>query len=184
MPRVLVPLAEGCEELEAVTLLDLFVRAKLDVVSASLSSQRLVRCSRGVVIQAEYTLDDVSGQNFDLVVLPGGLPGADHLEQDQRILQLLRATVANGGISAAICAAPKVLKAAKLLDGKQVTSFPGVLDKNPALGMTYLNQPVVDAGSIVTSRGPGTAIDFALHLIERLQGADVRQQVEAGLVRS
>lgn len=112
------------------------------------------------------------------------MPGSDHLEQDQRILQLLRSTVANGGISAAICAAPKVLKAAKLLDGKQATSFPGVLDKNPAPGMTYLNQPVVDAGSIVTSRGPGTAMDFALHLIERLQGAQVRQQVEAALVRS
>lgn len=69
MPRVVVPLAEGCEELEAVTLLDLFVRAKLDVVSVSLSSQRLVRCSRGVVIQTDYTLDDVNGQNFDLVVV-------------------------------------------------------------------------------------------------------------------
>jgi 4-methyl-5(b-hydroxyethyl)-thiazole monophosphate biosynthesis len=181
--RVLIPLAQGCEELEAVTLIDLFVRAGLDVVAAALDSEHMIRCSRGVVIQAQTDLSQLTGQTFDLVALPGGMPGADHLEQDQRVLKLVRDTVENGGITAAICAAPKVLKAAGMLDGLKATSYPGFLDKFPATGMTYLSDTVVDAGSIVTSRGPGTAMDFALHLIERLQGAETRQQVEAALVR-
>lgn len=183
MKRVLVPLAQGCEELEAVTLMDLLVRAGVEVVSASLDNERLITCSRGVVIQAQVSLDAVFTQSFDLVVLPGGLPGADYLEQDERILSLLRRVVDEGGLAAAICAAPKVLKRAGLLDGLQATSYPGVLDKAPAANMVYLNQSVVDAGAIITSRGPGTAIDFALHLIERLCGASVRQQVEQALVR-
>lgn len=182
--KVLIPLAQGCEELEAVTLIDLLVRADLDVLTVSLDDERLVRCSRGVVIQAQATLADVMDQAFDLVVLPGGMPGADHLEQDKRIHDVLRKTVEKGGISAAICAAPKVLKAAGLLTGLKATSYPGFLDKSPAEGMTYSEQSVVDAGSIVTSRGPATAMEFALHLIERLQGAAVRQRVADDLLVS
>lgn len=184
MPKVLVPLAQGCEELEAVTIIDLLVRANIDVTTASLDEQSLITCSRGVILKAQTSLDQVLDQVFDLVVLPGGLPGADNLAKDKRLLDLLRQTVAHGGISAAICAAPKVLKAAGLLDGLKATSFPGVLDIDPAQNMLYLNEPVVDAGSIVTSRGPGTALDFTLYLIERLKGAACRNQVEASLVRS
>lgn len=183
MKKVLVPLAQGCEELEAVTLIDLFVRAKLDVVTASLDDERLITCSRGVVLQAQMSLDKALEQTYDLVVLPGGLPGADHLQQDARVISLLQATVANGAMVGAICAAPKVLKTAGLLDAKQATSYPGVLDCSPAPAMVYLNQAVVDAGQVVTSRGPGTALDFALHLIERLQGRSIRDEVEAALVR-
>lgn len=183
MHKVLVPLAQGCEELEAVTIIDLFVRAGIEVVTASLDDQDLIHCSRGVVLQAQTSLAEVLNESFDMVVLPGGQPGSDHLAADQRLLELLQTTVATGGISAAICAAPKVLKAAGLLDGLEATSFPGVLDKHPAKGMVYLTQAVVDSGSIVTSRGPGTAMDFALHLIERLKGVEIRAQVEAGLVR-
>jgi 4-methyl-5(b-hydroxyethyl)-thiazole monophosphate biosynthesis len=183
MKRVLIPLAQGCEELEAVTLIDLFVRAELAVITASLDEQRWIECSRGVVLQAQTTLAEVAAQTFDLVVLPGGLPGADYLEQDARLLALLRANVEQGRMAAAICAAPKVLKRAGLLDNLAATSYPGVLDLSPAPGMQYVNQAVVDAGCVVTSRGPGTAMDFALHLIERLCGTARRQQVEAGLVR-
>lgn len=183
MHKVLVPLAQGCEELEAVTIIDLLVRAGIEVVTASLDDQHLIQCSRGVVLQAQTSLSEVLNQSFDMVVLPGGQPGSDHLAADQRLLELLQRTVAVGGISAAICAAPKVLKAAGLLDGLHATSFPGVLDKNPANGMVYVNQAVVDSGSIVTSRGPGTVMDFALHLIERLKGTEIRTKVEASLAR-
>ncbi|MBD3776624.1 MAG: DJ-1/PfpI family protein [Thiotrichales bacterium] len=184
MANVLVPLAQGCEELEAVTIIDLLVRAGIGVVTASLDDERVITASRGVQLVAQTTLDAVVDQVFDLVVLPGGLPGADYLQQDERIIKLLQKTAAAGGYVGAICAAPKVLVTAGLLDNRRATSFPGVIDRAPAEGMTYLNQAVVIDDKIITSKGPGTAMDFALTLIEKLKGSSVRQQVEQGLQRS
>lgn len=183
MAMVLVPLAQGCEELEAVTIIDLLVRAGNKVVTASLDEQRVITASRGVQLLAQSTLEEIQDQPFDMVVLPGGLPGADHLQQDPRILALLRRTAEDGGYVAAICAAPKVLVTAGLLNDRQATSFPGVIDRQPAPGMRYLDQAVVEDGRIITSKGPGTAMDFALTLIERLQGSAKRQEVEQGLQR-
>ncbi|WP_028485901.1 DJ-1 family glyoxalase III [Thiomicrorhabdus chilensis] len=183
MSKVLVPLAQGCEELEAVTIIDLLVRAGIEVTTASLDAERVITASRGVQLVAQTTLDAVKDQTFDLIALPGGLPGADYLQQDDRILKLLKSTAEQGGYVAAICAAPKVLVKAGLLDNKQVTSFPGALGQNPAPGMEYLDQAVVEDGRIITSKGPGTAMDFALTLIERLEGQAKRNEVEQGLQR-
>jgi len=183
MAKVLVPLAQGCEELEAVTIIDLLVRGGVDVVTASLDDNKTITASRGVQFLAKQTLQEVLNEDFDLVVLPGGLPGADYLEQDPRIAQKLKSTLEQGGIAAAICAAPKVLASAGLLDGKQATSYPGFIDQMPAPQMQYRTDAVVQDGQIITSRGPGTAMDFALHLVEVLQGVEVRQTVEKGLVR-
>lgn len=183
MSKVLVPLAQGCEELEAVTIIDLLVRAGIEVTTASLDAERVITASRGVQLVAQTTLDAVKDQAFDLIALPGGLPGADYLQQDDRILKLLKSTAEQGGYVAAICAAPKVLVKAGLLDNKQVTSFPGALEQNPAPGMEYLDQAVVEDGRIITSKGPGTAMDFALTLIERLEGQAKRNEVEQGLQR-
>lgn len=181
--KVLVPLAQGCEELEAVTIIDLLVRAGIEVVTASLDSERIVTASRGVQLVAQTALDDVMQESFDLIVLPGGLPGADYLQQDSRIAHLLKNTAKQGGLIGAICAAPKVLVSAGLLDNRKATSFPGVIDVQPAENMQYLDQPVVEDGQIITSKGPGTAMDFALTLIERLAGTAKRQEVEKGLQR-
>ena len=183
MPKVLVPLAQGCEELEAVTIIDLLVRAGCEVVTASLSDERVITASRGVQLIAQTTLEVVYQEPFDLVVLPGGLPGADYLQQDARVIQLLQTTAEQGRYVAAICAAPKVLVQAGLLNGKRATSFPGVIDKTPALNMQYLNQAVVEDDKIITSRGPGTAMDFTLTLIERLVGKEKRLEVESALQR-
>lgn len=183
MAKVLIPLAQGCEELEAVTIIDLMARAGIDVVTASLDSDRVVTAGRGVQIVAQTTLDEVSQEAFDMIVLPGGLPGADYLQQDPRVQSLLKQTSQRGDYVAAICAAPKALVSAGLLDGKQATSFPGVIDANPAPNMQYLDQPVVEDGRIITSKGPGTAMDFALTLIEKLTGRAKREEVEAGLQR-
>ena len=184
MPKVLVPLAQGCEELEAVTIIDLLVRAGCDVVTASLTEDRLITASRGVQLMAQASLESVLTDSFDMVVLPGGLPGADYLKQDKRILSLLQKMVAEDRYVAAICAAPKVLVQAGLLDGKKATSFPGVIDQFPGVNMQYIDEAVVEDGKIITSKGPGTAMDFTLTLIERLMGKDKRIKVEATLQRN
>ena len=182
MPTVLVPLAQGCEELEAVTVIDLLRRAGITVVSAGLDNEP-VKASRGVMLIPDTTLDEALKQSFDMIVLPGGLPGADHLNNDPRIHQLLKDMHEQGKYAAAICAAPKVLADAGLLANKSATSYPGVLNQMQVPQMQFIDAPVVKDGQVVTSRGPGTALDFALELIQTLVGQDTRDQVEAALVR-
>ncbi|MEW5757598.1 MAG: DJ-1 family glyoxalase III [Pseudomonadota bacterium] len=182
MASVLVPLAQGCEELEAVTVIDLLRRAGHLVVSASLDGQP-IKASRGVTLVADTTLDQALKQEFDMIVLPGGMPGAQHLEDDPRVRELLVNMANSGRFTAAICAAPKVLARAGLLKGKTATSFPGFIDKMNLPDTTYSTAPVVQDGKVITSRGPGTAMDFALHLIEVLSGKQKRNEVEAGLQR-
>ena len=180
MASVLVPLAQGCEELEAITVVDLMRRAGIDVVTAGLDD-RPVKASRGTVLVPDMTLDEALAREYDMVVLPGGLPGADHLDNDPRIHGLLKDMATSGRYTAAICAAPKVLAHSGLLEGRTVTSFPGVLDA--VSGIEYSTQAVVEDGNVITSRGPGTAMDFALTLIERLVGKAKRDEVEAALQR-
>jgi protein deglycase len=180
MPTVLVPLAQGCEEIEAVTIIDILRRAGVTVVSAGLDGKP-IRASRGTVLIADTTLDLALGQTFDMLVLPGGQPGTNNLKADARILALLKDMARQDKYIAAICAAPSVLATAGLLDGKRATSFPGALD---AFSRVHLQTaPVVEDGKFITSRGPGTAMDFALTLAEKLVGKAKREEVEAGLVR-
>jgi 4-methyl-5(b-hydroxyethyl)-thiazole monophosphate biosynthesis len=182
MPKVLVPLAEGCEELEAVTVIDILRRAGVEVTVAGLAPGP-VRASRGTVLVPDVDLDAVKDETWDMVVLPGGLPGADHLENDPRILDLLRRQAGEDRHLAAICAAPKVLARAGLLQDREATAFPGVLEALEGAGVRLRSDPVVADGKIVTSRGPGTALDFALHLVELLRGRGTRDAVEAKLQR-
>jgi 4-methyl-5(b-hydroxyethyl)-thiazole monophosphate biosynthesis len=181
MATVLVPLAQGCEELEAVTLIDLLRRAEIKVVVAGLAAGP-VTASRGVVLLPDVLLDEVLTETFDMIVLPGGLGGAQRLEADARIITLLKKMAADGRYTAAICAAPRVLATAGLLAGRQATAYPGTLDGLSEVQLS--SAAVVQDGLVITSRGPGTAMDFALTLIERLCGRDRRDSVEAALQRS
>ena len=183
MPKVLVPLADGCEELEAVTIIDLLRRAGIEVTVAGLRPG-IVRASRGVQLVPDTTLDTALQDDYDMIALPGGMPGATHLKDDSRILGLIQRMAAAGKYTAAICAAPTVLLEAGVLAGRQATSYPGFLDALQPPGVTVSTLPVVSDGTVVTSRGPGTAMDFALTLIETLLGTEARVQVEAGLVRA
>jgi 4-methyl-5(b-hydroxyethyl)-thiazole monophosphate biosynthesis len=182
MARILVPLAQGCEEVEAVTVIDLLRRAGLEVESAGLE-EGVVTASRGTRLVPDITLDEALERDYDMVVLPGGQPGTNNLAEDPRIRTLLDRVVDQGGHAAAICAAPLVLARAGLLRGRRVTAFPGVLEKETVAGMQLTGEDVVIDGQIITSRGPGTAMDFALVLIERLAGSQVRREVEDGLQR-
>ena len=181
MAKVLVPLAEGCEELEAVTIIDLLRRAEIEVIVAGLQAGPVL-ASRGVVLVPDMTLDEALQQEYDMLVLPGGGPGSERLNADARVRALLIAMASRGKYTAAICAAPKVLKDAGLLEGKQSTCYPGVMDRAEAPGLD-IERAVVQDGKLVTSRGPGTAMDFALTLIEILTDEKTRDDVEAALVR-
>ncbi len=181
MPKVLVPLAQGCEEIEAVTVIDILRRAGIEVISAGLDSDP-VRASRGVMLIPEMTLDSAMQQEFDMIVLPGGQPGTNNLKADARIISLLKRMSAQGKYVTAICAAPSVLAVAGLLDGKNATSYPGTLDS--FIDIKQQSAAVVADGKLVTSRGPGTAMDFALSLVEILVGKAKRDEIEAGLVRA
>lgn len=182
MANVLIPLAQGCEELEAVTVIDLLRRAGIEVTTVGLDDQP-VKASRGTVLMPDTTLEAVLDRDFDMIVLPGGLPGADHLNNDPRIHTLLLQMSEADKYTAAICAAPKVLASAGLLNGKHATSFPGALDNIQTDDLHYEQTAVVVDGKVITSRGPGTAMDFALTLIEQLVSKAKRDEVEAALQR-
>jgi 4-methyl-5(b-hydroxyethyl)-thiazole monophosphate biosynthesis len=180
MKTALVLFADGSEELEAISIVNILRRAGVTVTLAGLTDGTL-RGSRGVVITPDTTLDEAMAQSFDMVVLPGGQPGTNNLKADTRVLQLVQKMSRDGKYVAAICAAPSVLATAGLLDGKQATSFPGAL--NPFQNVKQQPVAIVEDGKIITSRGPGTAMDFALKLAEHLVGKDKRQEVEATLQR-
>ncbi|ALG67728.1 DJ-1 family glyoxalase III [Beggiatoa leptomitoformis] len=182
MSTVLVPLAQGCEELEAVTIIDLLRRANITVITAGLD-EKPVKASRGVVLIPDTTIDQVLPETFDMIVLPGGAAGAENLNRDPRIHQLLKTLFYQGKYVAAICAAPIVLATAALLDNKQATCYPNSLKISHFPTIQLLDSPVVIDGKVITSRGPGTAMDFALILIEKLAGKPIREQVESGLMR-
>jgi len=177
-----VPLAQGCEELEAITITDLLVRAGITVTTCGLDEQP-VKASRGTTIIPDTSIDKVQNASFDLIVLPGGLPGAHHLRDNKQLQALIKKQFSQNKYLAAICAAPKALAKAGVLKGKTATSFPGVLAALNDDSITISDNAVVIDGNIVTSRGPGTAMDFALTLIELLEGKEKREEVNQQLLR-
>ncbi len=182
MSSVLISLAEGFEELEVVAVVDVLRRAGIETVVAGLA-EGPVKASRGTVLVPDAALDAVMEREFDMIVLPGGMPGVKHLRADPRIRRLLERTRAAGRYTAAICAAPTLLADFGMLEGRQATSNPKFKDQVAvAFGVRYREDPVVVDGRLVTSRGPGTAMLFALQLVETLLGRAKRDEVEQGLV--
>jgi 4-methyl-5(b-hydroxyethyl)-thiazole monophosphate biosynthesis len=182
MAKVLVPLAPGFEEIEAVTIIDILRRAGITVVVAGLTDGP-VRGSHEIAVETDCSLDNALLGDYDMAVLPGGMPGADNLRDDARILDMLRKLARDGKFTAAICAAPKVLAAAGLLDNRRATSYPGFLDPDQVPGLELTGLPVEKDGKVITSRGPGTAMDFALTLVENLAGQECRNKLETNLQR-
>jgi protein deglycase len=174
--NALVPLAEGFEEIEAVTIVDVLRRAEIEVTTAALGKNP-VTGSHGIALVADRGLDGVSVSDFDAVVLPGG-PGARRLKEDARVQALLKQAASAGKTIAAVCAAPIALEAAGLLAGRRATSYPG----HDLPSSRYSEERVVIDGNIVTSRGPGTVLEFSLSLVEKLAGPDVRAELERAML--
>jgi len=173
---VLVPIANGTEEIEAVCIVDTLRRAGADVTIASVETMLQITASRGTKLVADTRIDNRAGKVYDLIVIPGGMPGAEHLRDSKTLATLLKAQRDAGRLYAAICAAPVVvLQHHGLLAGRAATCHPGFVSKleNPA---KVDDRVVVDA-NCVTSRGPGTAVEFALTLIEMLYNAEKAREI-------
>lgn len=176
----LVPIAENTEEIEAVCIIDTLRRAGIEVTVASVGPLQ-VTASRGVKLVADTHIDKCQGQVFDLIALPGGMPGAEHLAANDILLTLLQDQQKAQRLVGAICASPAVvLKAHGLLEGIKATCYPSFQDRlDPAQCST---EPVVVDGTTVTAQGPALAIAFALTLVEILCGSQCRDEVAQGMV--
>lgn len=167
MKKVLVPVAEGFEEIEAVTIIDVLRRAGMEVTVAGLRRGE-IKGAHDIKISPDALLDAVKDKDFDMIVLPGGMPGVDHLRKDARVISLLKKMKETNKPIGAICAAPLVLRDAGLTSGLKFTCYPGFDSQIP--GGKFEKGRVVTDGNIITSKGPGTALEFALKIVEMLEG--------------
>ncbi len=165
MARCCVLIAPGFEEIEAVTVIDVLRRAGVEVLALGLDATD-VQGSHGITLRTDGLLADHAPGSFDLVVLPGGMPGSTHLRDDGRVQAFVAAQHEAARPLAAICAAPIALASAGVLDGRRATSYPGFDDQLP--GADYRDERVVVDGHLTTSRSPGTALEFALALVAQL----------------
>lgn len=184
MARVLIPIADGTEEMEAVTVIDVLRRAQVEVCVASVMADRKeVVASRGVRLIADELLGDCIAQTWDMIVLPGGMPGASHLHDCSPLIQLLRDQVASGRWLAAICASPAVvLGRHQLIPHATATCFPSFQAELSEQTKSLSQERVVVDDKLITSQGPGTAVEFALALVEALSDKDKRAAIAKEMV--
>ncbi|XP_071805703.1 Parkinson disease protein 7 homolog [Asterias amurensis] len=180
----LLILASGAEEMETVIPADVLRRGKIDVTIAGLMGTAPVTCSRNVVIVPDKSLEEAEKKGlYDVVILPGGGEGAKNLAESSKVGEILRAHESAGKIIAAICAAPTALLSHGIAKGKTLTSHPAVKEKMEADGTyKYSEDSVVKDGTLITSRGPGTAFNFALALVEELKGKEVAESLVSPMI--
>jgi 4-methyl-5(b-hydroxyethyl)-thiazole monophosphate biosynthesis len=173
--RALVPLAEGFEEIEAVTIIDILRRAGIDVTVAAVGDMRPTG-SHGISIECDAPLSACDHEEMDAIVLPGG-PGTKHLRESAEVRDTLIRFASRGAVVAAVCAAPTVLEACGLLEGKRATSHPD--QAREMKSCRYEEAAVVKDGNIITSRGAGTSIEFAAAVVEKLAGENAARDILA-----
>lgn len=180
MKKVALFLANGFEEIEALATVDVLRRAQIPVQTVSITNDRVVTGAHDIPVTADTTFSEADFSDVEVLVLPGGMPGAKHLNEHKELKALIKEFNAKGKSIAAICAAPMVLGGLRLLDGKRATCYPGF---EPELtGAQTTGESVVVDGNITTGKGPGLAFDFALRLVEQIAGLSTRQQVQNGLL--
>jgi protein deglycase len=173
--KVIVPLAPGFEEIETMAIIDILRRAEVEVYLAG-TTEPPVASARGVKVIPDISIDDIT--DYDAVVLPGGNPGYMNLAGDERVLKLVKNAYKEGKYVAAICAAPSVLGKAGIMEGITATHYPGI----DVIGAKYTSERVTRDGTIITSQGPGTAIDFALFLVEIFMGMATSETVREAIL--
>ncbi len=175
--NVLVPLAEGFEEIEAMTVVDVLRRAGVKVTTAGIPGT-IVEGSRNVKVLADTKLESIADKDFDALVLVGGSPGYTNLSKSGRVMKLIGSYHRDGKLVAAICGAPTVLAEAGILTNVRATVYPGLEKYLPK----PRNERVIQEGNVITSQGPGTSMEFALKLVEHMAGKETMKNVREQLV--
>ncbi len=180
MAKTAIFLAEGFEEIEALTVVDLLRRANIDITTVSITGKKNVTGSHNITVEADITIDELDFDSQDMLILPGGMPGTTNLDACEPLKAQIKKFNDNGKLLAAICAAPTVYGKMGLLDGKKACCYPG---REPDLiGAIPQTSSVTKDGNFITSRGMGTAIDFGLAIIEQFQGIDAAKDMADKIV--
>lgn len=178
--KVFVHLAEGFEEIEAMATIDILIRGELDVEIVSVTGEKIVKSVRGIGVQCDKLFEEVDYSEGGMIVLPGGIPGVDNLGAHAGLVEQLKAYKEQGKWIAAICAAPIILHDNGLIEGKTLTCFPGVGDDFKEANV--VKDIVAVDGKLITSQGPGTAIEFGLKILELLKGKEMSDYVRGRLL--
>ena len=178
--KVYIFLADGFEDIEGLMVVDLMRRAGIQIQTVSIKSTRQITTSHGVEMFTDITMDETDFADADMLVLPGGMPGTKNLGNCERLLVLLKDHYNNEGKIAAICAAPTVLSSLGFLKGRKATCYPTMMSQLDC--GEALTDPVVVDGNVITSRGLGTALTFALTLIEELLSEEKAKEIAASVV--
>lgn len=182
MKKIGIFMADGCEEIEGLTVVDIVRRAKFEIMTISITGKKEVTGSHNITFHADALSGEVNYDELDGIVLPGGMPGTLNLGADETVNAVIKKFAEEGKLVAAICAAPSVLGEAGILIGKKATCHPGFEDKLDGARVVYQNVAV--DGNVITSRGMGTAIDFALAIAEYFTDEETVSHVIQGLVYS
>ncbi|NLO69644.1 MAG: DJ-1 family protein [Porphyromonadaceae bacterium] len=180
MKQVFIFLATGFEEIEAIAPIDVLRRAELNVITVSISESRKVEGAHGIKVEADQLFSETKFGENDYYILPGGLDGMLNLSSHEGVNELLKKQHSEGKQLAAICASPSVLGKLGILEGKEAVCYPG-FEEN-LKGATISKLPVVEDGNVITGKGPGVAIEFALKIVETLKGKEVADEVAAGMM--
>ena len=180
MKKVLVLLANGFEEIEALSVVDVLRRAKVTCHMGSLDTE-YVKGTHNIEVKSDVNINNTDIDEYDGIVLPGGLPGAYNLRDSEIVREIVKRFNNDGKIIAAICAAPEALESFNILNGKKCTSYPGFIQDKSKL--EYIeNEMVVEDGNIITSKGPATAIEFSLSILKKLGYEEEYQEIKEGMM--
>lgn len=181
MKKVLIMLAEGFEEVEALTVVDYLRRMDITCDTCSIMDGNKVKGAHNIVVEADKSLDEITNYDkYDGIVLPGGMPGATNLRDNDKVIEIVQSLYEEDKLIAAICAAPIILAKAGIIEGKNITSYPGFEEELKAAN--YKEDLVVQDGNIITARGPAVAVYFALDIVEYLLGKGKRESLEKDIL--
>ena len=178
--KIMIPLAEGFEETEAITIIDLLRRAQIEAITFSLTKEKLVKGSHDIYVQADFAINEIKKEDFSGIVLPGGMPGSIHLRDSDEIIDFINYFNSKNLLTAAICAAPIALNKAGVLKGKSACCYPGI--ENQLTDVIISNDGVCIDGNIITAKGIAFTISFSLEIIKFLVGEETANKISAGIL--